>query len=30
VDLTHSPSGVYDVKSGSDGRALDGTPYKDW
>jgi general secretion pathway protein G len=25
-----SPSGVYDVKSGSDGRALDGTPYKDW
>jgi len=25
-----SPAGVYDVKSGSDGLALDGTPYKDW
>jgi len=25
-----SPAGVYDVKSGSDGLAMDGTPYKDW
>jgi general secretion pathway protein G len=25
-----SPAGVYDVKSGSDDVALDGTPYKDW
>ena len=25
-----SPTGVYDVKSGSDGLALDGSPYKDW
>lgn len=25
-----SSAGVYDVKSGSDGLALDGTPYKDW
>ncbi len=25
-----SPAGVYDIKSGSDGLALDGTPYKDW
>jgi general secretion pathway protein G len=25
-----SPAGVYDIKSGSDGVALDGTPYKDW
>lgn len=25
-----SSAGVYDVKSGSDGSALDGTPYKDW
>ena len=25
-----SPAGVYDVKSGSDGLALDGTPYKEW
>jgi general secretion pathway protein G len=25
-----SPVGVYDVKSGSDGSALDGTSYKDW
>ena len=25
-----SPVGVYDVKSGSDGLALNGTPYKDW
>ena len=25
-----SPAGVYDVKSGSDGLALNGTPYKEW
>ncbi len=25
-----SPAGVYDIKSGSDDLALDGTPYKDW
>jgi general secretion pathway protein G len=25
-----SPAGVYDVKSGSDGLGLDGTPYKEW
>ena len=25
-----SPTGVYDIKSGSDELALDGTPYKDW
>jgi general secretion pathway protein G len=25
-----SPVGVYDVKSGSDSLALNGTPYKDW
>ena len=25
-----SPAGVYDIKSGSDALALDGTPYKDW
>jgi len=25
-----SPAGVYDIKSGSDGIAVDGTPYKDW
>lgn len=25
-----SPTGVYDVQSGSDGLSLDGTPYKDW
>lgn len=25
-----SPVGVYDVKSGSDDYAMDGTPYKDW
>ncbi len=25
-----SPTGVYDVKSGSDEIALDGTPYNDW
>jgi general secretion pathway protein G len=25
-----SPAGVYDVKSGSDDLAMDGTPYKDW
>ena len=25
-----SPAGIYDVKSGSDGVALDGTPYKEW
>jgi len=25
-----SPAGVYDIKSGSDGVAADGTPYKDW
>ena len=25
-----SPAGVYDVKSGSDDVARDGTPYKDW
>lgn len=25
-----SPVGVYDVKSGSDEYAMDGTPYKDW
>ena len=25
-----SPAGVYDIKSGSDGVAGDGTPYKDW
>ncbi len=25
-----SPAGVYDVKSGSDDVAGDGTPYKDW
>lgn len=25
-----SPAGVFDVKSGSDGQALDGTPYKEW
>jgi general secretion pathway protein G len=25
-----SPAGVYDVQSGSDGMALDGTSYKDW
>lgn len=25
-----SPAGVFDVKSGSDGQALDDTPYKEW
>ena len=25
-----SPAGVYDIKSGSDEIALDGTPYKEW
>lgn len=25
-----SPAGVWDVQSGSDGEALDGTPYKEW
>ena len=25
-----SPAGVFDIKSGSDGIAADGTPYKDW
>ena len=25
-----SPAGIFDVKSGSDGQALDGTPYKEW
>ena len=25
-----SPAGVYDVKSGSDDLALNGTPYKEW
>lgn len=25
-----SPAGIYDIKSGSDGIALDGTPYKEW
>ncbi|MCA9462875.1 MAG: prepilin-type N-terminal cleavage/methylation domain-containing protein [Nitrospira sp.] len=25
-----SPAGIYDVKSGSDEAALDGTPYKEW
>ena len=25
-----SPAGVYDVKSGSEDLARDGTPYKDW
>ncbi len=25
-----SPAGVYDVQSGSDGMALDGTSYNDW
>ncbi len=25
-----SPAGIYDIKSGSDGYALDGTPYKEW
>ncbi len=25
-----SPAGVYDIKSGSDAVAADGTPYKDW
>ncbi|WP_447971415.1 type IV pilin protein [Nitrospira sp. M1] len=25
-----SPAGIYDVKSGSDGTALDGRPYKEW
>jgi len=25
-----SPAGVYDIKSGSDGLALNGTPYKEW
>ena len=25
-----SPAGIYDVKSGSEGTALDGTPYKEW
>lgn len=25
-----SPAGIFDVKSGSDQTALDGTPYKEW
>ena len=25
-----SPSGIYDIKSGSDAIAIDGTPYKEW
>jgi len=25
-----SPAGIYDIKSGSDEIALDGTPYKEW
>ncbi len=25
-----SPAGIYDIKSGSDDVAKDGTPYKDW
>ncbi len=25
-----SPAGIYDIKSGSDAVANDGTPYKDW
>ena len=25
-----SPAGVYDITSGSEGLARDGTPYKDW
>jgi general secretion pathway protein G len=25
-----SPAGIYDIKSGSDAIAVDGTPYKDW
>ena len=29
-DGDDSPAGVYDIKSGSDAVAQDGTPYKDW
>ncbi len=25
-----SPAGIFDIKSGSDDLAMDGTPYKDW